>query len=270
MGNTPEATPLSLAERIAERFKLHGSAIVFLDIEGTGPNAEKDRIVELSMIAVTQDGKSFQFLRRFNPEQPISPDAARIHGISDEDVADEPPFSTSAQKVESFLRGADLGGYNLTRYDLPLLQAEFRRCGITWAWEERNIIDGFQIFVQQEPRDLTAAVEFYCGREFDGAHAAEADVLATMLVLLGQVDRYGEMPTDVAELDEFCRRDEWADRQGKIHRAGDGTLVLGFGKHQGRALDEIEADYLRWMLRKDFPPDTKKIISAVLQERTGG
>ena len=242
--------------------------LVFLDIEGTGKSATDDRIVELAVIRFEVDepwprGVSAPHLERFNPGIPIEAEATEVHGITDADVADCPSFADKAAKVLEVVGDADFAGYNLGQYDLPMLAAELGRCALELAWESRNVVDCQQIYFRNDPRTLEAAVRKYAGHELEGAHGAMADTVAVVDVLLGQLESHDEVPRTMAELDEYCRRPEWADRAGKIHRRDDGVLVFGFGKYVGQPLTG-RRDYCSWMLGKDFPRETKAVIRAAI------
>lgn len=266
--------------------------LTFLDIEGTGRNASVDRIVELGLITVSPpwvegvvsrdmatdagepalEGEPIhgvqaveRFEHRFNPTVPIAPDATAVHGIADADVAGAPTFAELAAEVWRIVGESDFAGYNLVQYDMPMLAAELERAGFDLDWESRNIIDAQQIFFLRNPRDLSAAVERYTGRELVDAHGAMPDTEATAAVLVGQLLEHDDLPVDAAGLDRYCRRPEWADRQGKIHRRDDGVLVFGFGKHVGAPILE-RRDYCRWIMKNDFPRDTKRVIEQAFAE----
>jgi len=179
--------------------------IVFFDLEATGLDVTRDRIVEISCVRIDADG-SVQLLETLvNPSVEIPADAIDVHGISNAAVAQAPTFERIAAEVERFLAGADLAGYNHGRYDLPLLEREFERAGIDFAWRERRLIDVSVIFRRMEPRSLAGAVRFYCSEDLSAAHTATADVAATIAVLVGQLDRYPQLPRDAEALDAFTR-----------------------------------------------------------------
>jgi DNA polymerase-3 subunit epsilon len=245
--------------------------LVFFDLETTGVDPATDRIVEISALRLSPDGERESRTRRVNPGRPIPPEATAIHGIRDEDVRDEPSFRQLSRGVLEFLDGADLAGFNVVRFDVPLLDREFRDCGLDLGLPGRRVIDVMTIFHRMEPRDLSAAVRFYLGREHEGAHAAEDDVAATASVLEAQLDRYGDLPDTVDGLETFCRR----RRPGAVDDAGkfvwrDGEAVFAFGKHQGKTLRDVvgsDAGYLDWIARSDFPPDAKRVVSEALAGR---
>ncbi len=169
--------------------------IVFFDLETTGVDASKDRIVEISMIKVMPDGTEDTRTRRINPGMPIPAEATAVHGITDADVADEPKFAQVAKSLEEFIRGCDFGGFNSNRFDLPLLVEEFMRAGLSVDLKRRKFIDVQNIFHKKEQRTLVAAYKFYCDKELEDAHSAEADTRATYEVLKAQLDRYDDLET---------------------------------------------------------------------------
>jgi DNA polymerase-3 subunit epsilon len=242
--------------------------IAFLDLETTGTDVKNDRIVEISILKLKPGEAPDHRTRRVNPERPIPAEASAVHGISDADVAEKPPFREVAPGLRSFLNGCDLCGYNLFRFDLRLLLNEFARVGITFPIAGRRVIDPCRIFHLREPRGLSAALHYYCGRDHDGAHGAEADVLATVAVLEAQLDRYADLPRTVAELHDQLRDPSAVDLDGMFTRGVDGTVIFARGKYKGRPLGEIaltKPDYLEWMLREDFYDDTKAVVASALE-----
>ena len=247
--------------------KLERPLVVF-DIESTGVNPMRDRIVELAVLKISPDGAMQSTVRRVNPEMPIPPGATAVHGITDADVADKPPFSVIATNFARYLDDCDLGGYNLLNFDVPLLQAEFQRAAVPFSLEGRRIIDVYNIFCKLYPRTLTAAYRFFCGRDLDDAHAAAADTQATWEVLLGQLARHPELPRDVAGLAAFSEMidPDGVDRTRRFKWQGD-EVIVNFGKNAGRPLKEIaeqDPGFLRWIVRSDFPDDVKQIASDAL------
>jgi DNA polymerase-3 subunit epsilon len=206
--------------------------------------------------------------RRINPGRPIPKEATAVHGIHDEDVADAPSFGQVAKGLLELLEGADLAGFNVTRFDIPLLDREFRDCKLDVGLGQRRVLDAMTIFHRMEPRDLSAATRFYLDREHAGAHAAEADVAASFEILEAQLARYDELPNTVDALDAWLRRlpENAADQSGKfVHE--DGRVVFNFGKHKGKPLADIAASapgYLEWILGSDFPDDAKQFVRDVL------
>jgi DNA polymerase-3 subunit epsilon len=242
--------------------------LAFFDLETTGIDPATDKIVEICVVRAEPGGGMETKTRRINPERPIPPAATAIHGIRDEDVRDEPTFRQIARGLLDFLNGADLAGFNVRRFDAPLLDREFSDCGLDFRLAERRIVDAMTIFHRMEPRDLSAASRFYLERELVGAHGAEADVLATVEILDAQLTRYANLPRSVDELDLWGR----GGGPGGVDLSGkfvwkDGEAVFRFGKHQGLPLRRVvrEApDYLEWILQSDFPPDTKALVRAAL------
>ncbi len=247
--------------------------IVFLDIEATGISPHTDRIVELSMIKIHPSGRRETYLQRFNPEMPIHPEATAVHGITNEDVADCPTIAEEAQVIVQFLEGADLAGFNAVRFDVPMLQNELRRVGMEINLLERRLVDVQRIFHIKEPRDLSAAYRFYCGKELTNAHSAEGDVVATIEVLEAQLERYDDLPRTVEGLYDFIGRpfDRMADASRRFI-IREGRTIINFGKYKGRDAEEVfadEPDFYHWMMNADFPPDTKEVASQVFEKVHG-
>ncbi len=240
--------------------------IIFFDLETTGVDTTKDRIVELSMIKIMPDGEKIIKTRRINPQMPIPPSSTEIHGITDEDVADCPTFAQVAKSMEQFIAGCDFGGFNSNRFDLPVLAEEFMRAGVDIDFKKRKFIDVQNIFHKLEQRTLVAAYKLYCGKDLTEAHSAEADTMATYEVLLAQIERYDELQNDVNFLAEFSTRAQTADYAGRIIFNDKGEEVFSFGKHRGKVVSEVfekEPSYYAWMMDGDFPLYTKKIITEI-------
>ncbi len=238
--------------------------IAFFDIESTGSDPAKDRIVSLCVVTLCGTVRSKESWL-FNPGVQMSGEVVAIHGITNEMVKDCPAFSgQTAREVYAAFDGSDLGGFNLLNFDVPMLWEEFHRAGITWDLNGVRIVDVGNIFKKKEERTLSAGVRFYCGREHDGAHSASGDVDATIDVLAAQLDRYadlGVMP--VADLARFSRFEDRVDLAGKLVRNGAGEIVYGFGKYMGlRVLDE--RGFAQWMLSKDFSENIKKAVRSIL------
>lgn len=243
--------------------------IAFFDIESTGTNYKTDRIIDLAIVKVLPNGERETHTFRVNPGVPIPPEATRVHGISNDDVKNCPTFKAIAPKVAQILENCDLGGYNVLRFDIPLLREEFMRAEVPFSMEGRRVIDAQRIFHQREPRDLTAALMFYTGKKHEGAHGALDDVLATIDVLEGQFARYPDLPKSVPELSDYCnpKRSDWADSSGKLKWVN-GEIVLNFGNKQGLKLRDLvrtDPSYLRWIMESNFPRDTVQIIANALK-----
>ncbi len=248
--------------------------LIFLDLETTGLSISEDRIIELAIMRLSPQGDVLERVRRFNPGIPIPAEAFAVHGISDEDVAGEAPFAARAKALHEMLDPCDLAGFNIRRFDVPMLLAEFRRAGIDFDVRSRKLIDVQLIFHHQEPRDLSAAARFYLEREHQEAHTAIGDIRTTAAVLAAQLDRYEDVPKDLAGLHDYC------DTIHKFETAlerwfgeTDGGLVFRRGKHRGEALDQVareKPDYLRWMLgAQDMDPDVLDVVRKALVACSG-
>jgi DNA polymerase-3 subunit epsilon len=239
--------------------------IVFLDIESTGTDREADRIIELSLLKQNPDGSRQVNTFRCNPGMAIPAGSTAVHGISDEDVKGLPIFSYFAQLVMDFIEGCDLAGFNSNNFDIPMLYNELMRCGKVLEYKKRRLIDVGNIFKIKEACTLTAAVKFYLSEEHEGAHGAEADVLATANVLFAQIDKYEDLPQTIDELALFSNfGNKMLDLSGKFSTNKDGVVVLNFGKYKGEpAKDHI--DFLQWMVyRANFSQDTRDVALEIM------
>jgi DNA polymerase-3 subunit epsilon len=242
--------------------------LVVFDIESTGVSPRKDRIIELAAIKLMPDGEEISKCWLMNPGVPIPPETTAIHGISDEIVKDCPTFADKAEEIFEFFRGCDLSGFNADRFDIPCLEEEFARVGMAFAPSTRKHVDVQRIYHKKEPRDLSAAVRFYLGRNHDGAHGAEADTRATLEVLKAQMAKYSDLPATVDEMDEYLVPHDPmnADRAGTL-RWKDGELTINFGKKKGESLKKLllnEPNYLKWILKGDFDTEVRMIIKDLL------
>ncbi len=240
--------------------------LVFFDLETTGVDTAKDRIVEISMVKVMPDGEEIVRTRLINPQMHIPEDATAVHGITDEDVKGQPTFAQIAKSLSQFIEGCDFGGFNSNRFDLPMLVEEFLRAGVDVDFKNRKFIDVQNIFHKMEQRTLVAAYKFYCDKDLTDAHSAEADTRATYEVLKAQLDRYSELQNDVAALAEFSSRGETVDYAGRIVYNDKGEEVFNFGKYKGVKVSEVfqrEPSYYDWMMNGDFPLYTKKVITEI-------
>ncbi len=245
--------------------------LVFFDLETTGLDTDRDRIVELCTVTIQPGGERAVWTQRIHPGVPIPHEATQVHGISDADVADCPRFADLADDLFGRLQGCDLGGYNIERFDLKLLRQEFQRCGKNFPAAGTRIVDAYAIFASRERRDLTAALRFYCGRALQGAHSAEADVLATVDVVLAQLQRYPDLPDTVQALhdEQHPHNPDALDPEGKLMWQ-DGAPTFTFGKVKGQTLQRVarsDAGYLRWMLNGTFSDELKHIVAEALQGR---
>ncbi len=242
--------------------------LVVFDIESTGVSPRQDRIIELAAIKVMPDGSEVEQCWLLNPTIPIPPETTRIHGITDEIVKDCPTFRDKAQEIFEFFRDCDLSGFNADRFDIPCLEEEFARVGMNFGELARRHIDVQRIYHRMEPRDLTAAVRFYLGRDHKGAHGAQADTRATLEVLKAQMAKYPSLPKTVEEMDEYLAPHDPlnADRNGYL-RWIKGQLCINFGKKKGQSLKRLmmnEPSYLRWILKGDFDTQVRMIVKDLL------
>lgn len=241
--------------------------IVFFDLETTGVNIAKDRIVEISVLKVHPNGREEQKTVRVNPEMPIPVEASKVHGIYDEDVKDCPTFKQIAKELAHLIEGCDLGGYNSNRFDIPLLAEEFLRVGVDFDMSKRKFVDVQTIFHKMEQRTLSAAYQFYCDKSLEDAHTAAADTLATYEVLKAQLDRYGEkLENNIDFLSKFSTQNKNVDFAGFIIYDEKGIEVFNFGKNKGIAVEKVlreQQGYYDWMMKSDFPLYTKKILTKI-------
>lgn len=241
--------------------------IIFFDLETTGVNHAKDRIVEMAFVKLKPDGTRDSYVRKINPEMPIPAESSAIHGIFDEHVKDAPTFKQIARELYDWMKGADLGGYNSARFDLPMLAEEFLRVGIAVDFAERRMVDAQQIFFKMEQRTLSAAYKFYCNKTMENAHSAEADILATIEVLEAQIDKYEELTNEVEQLQAFVDDGEVCVDFARSMVMRNGHIVFNFGKHKNRKVEEVftkEPGYYDWMMNADFSLHTKQKISEIL------
>ena len=237
--------------------------IVFFDLETTGINIVNDRIVEIGLHKINIDGSTITKTRRVNPEVAIPLHVSQIHGIFDEDVINEAPFRSIAKSLLEFIGDADLGGFNCNRFDVPLLVEEFYRSGIQFEMKGRHVVDVQNIFYKMEPRTLTAAYKFYCGKTLENAHSAEADTIATYEAFLGQIERYPELDNSIEALSALSKHDHNADLVGYFIYNDSKDILVNFGKHKGKLLTNIfkqEPQYYDWVMRSEFPFSTKKVM----------
>lgn len=243
--------------------------LVFFDLETTGTDRFMDRVVEIGAMRLETSGELSLFEQRINPGIRIPRESTAIHGISDADVKDAPRFAQVIPRLDELLSGADLAGYNIRTFDVPVLQKEYERAGNEFRLEGRRIIDAQVIFFRKEPRDLTAALRIFSGREHTGAHSSLADVIAAVEVLAGEIQRYADLPRTISGLAEFSSPVEgrFVDPD-KRFLWRDGEAVFAFGEHRGIPLREIartNPGYLEWMANRDFPTETKRIVREALR-----
>jgi DNA polymerase-3 subunit epsilon len=244
--------------------------IIFIDVETTGTDPVTDRIIQFGAVIVEPDRTSWTFERLINPERPISEKARAVHRITDEMVAKMPAFRDLVSDIASLFRGRIIAGYNLRMLDLPILDEEFRRCGVVMGFEEMNIIDVFEIFRKKEPRKLEDAVRFYCRRDHIGAHGAQADAEATAEVFDSQCSRYADLHAMTLEqLAEYSQGEQrYADLSRRLYYDAEGRMCFNFGKCKDQVV-ESNIDYALWVLGKDFPASTKDAIKRELNRVRG-
>lgn len=242
--------------------------LVIFDLETTGINILKDRIVEISIIKVSPGHEDEPEIktRRINPEMHIPEEATAVHHISDEDVKDQPTFKQIAHSLADYLRGCDIAGFNSNRFDIPMLDEEFHRVGVEFDFHKARFVDVQTIFHKLEPRNLTAAYRFYCNKELVGAHGAQADTMATYEVLLAQLERYENLPSEVVELSKFSSQNDNVDLAGRLIYDSKGREVINFGKYKGQIASDVlshDPGYYSWIMQGDFTNDTKRCFTKI-------
>ena len=255
--------------------KLHlQRPIVVFDLETTGVQITRDRIVEISILKVHPDGEQETKTRRINPEMHIPEEATAVHGITDADVADCPTFAQVARSLYSWIEGCDIAGFNSNRFDVPMLVEEFLRAGVAVDFDDRHFIDVQTIYHKMERRTLEAAYTFYCSKTLENAHSAEADTRATFEVLEAQLDHYPEeLTNDVAALAEFSSYGRRVDFAGSLAFNDQDEIVINFGKYKGVPVTEVfrrDSGYYSWVMGAQFPLETKRWFSRLYQQARQG
>ncbi|HTB51510.1 MAG TPA: 3'-5' exonuclease [Ferruginibacter sp.] len=243
--------------------------IAFIDLETTGINLSTDRIVEIAIIKILTDGTRQVKRKLINPEMPIPANIVEIHGITNEMVKDAPTFKQAGNELKQFIENCDLGGYNSNRFDIPMLMEEFLRAGMDVDLSMRKMVDVQHIFYTKEPRTLTAAYKFYCEKELVQAHSAEADVNATIDVLLSQIKKYPDLGNSVETILAKIGEEKVVDYARRFAYDTKGIEIFNFGKHKGRpVLDVLKAEpqYYDWMMKGDFPLHTKQKLTEILNK----
>lgn len=251
--------------------KLH-KPLCFFDLETTGINVGKDRIVEISVLKVFPNGNKESKTLRVNPEIQISREATAVHGISNEDVANEPTFRQIAPQIWEMMKDADIAGYNSNRFDVPLLVEEFMRNDFDFDLEKHRLVDVQVIFFKKEPRDLSSALKFYCNQTLENAHSAEADVEATYEIFKAQIAKYDDLENDIKFLSEYTNQRNTADLAGFIGIDDKGKEVFNFGKYKGQIVTEVlekDQGYYSWIQNADFPLYTKKVLTRIKLQSSG-
>lgn len=248
--------------------------LIFFDIETTGTNINSDRIIEISYLKIYPNGNRESKTMRINPEMHIPEESSKVHGIYDADVAQCPKFKEVAQNIASDFEGADLAGFNSNRFDIPVLAEEFLRAGVDIDMSNRKFIDVQVIFHKMEQRTLSAAYKFYCDKNLEDAHTAQADTMATYEVLKAQLDRYSDtLKNDVDFLSKYSSFTRNVDFAGRIVYNDAGVEVFNFGKYKGMPVAEIlkrDPGYYGWIMNGDFTLNTKNVLTKIrLRELTG-
>lgn len=238
---------------------------VMLDLETTGLDVAKDRIIEIALIKTAPNGEQSEFYKRINPTIPITKESAEITGITDEMVANEPTFAQLADEIAAFIGDSDLGGYNSNKFDIPVLAEEFLRINHPFKISERRFVDVQNIFHKMEQRTLAAAYQFYCSEPMENAHNAMYDTKVTLDVFKAQLERYPDLAKTIPELSDFSRQgnQEWHDFAGRLAKTKDGQVTYNFGKHKGKTVEDVsvsEPGYFGWMMDADFPLYTKQLL----------
>ena len=243
--------------------------LAFFDLETTGLDIAKDRIVEISILKVSPDGKEETYTRRIDPTIPMSKQASEITGITDSDLKDMPTFKEVAPEIVKFLDNCDIAGYNSNKFDIPLLAEEFIRAEVDFDFSKRKIIDVQVIYHKKEQRTLKAAYKFYCDKDLENAHSAEADTYATYEILKKQIERYNDLGDDVNSLSKFSFHTRNVDFVGRIIYNDNDVPVFNFGKYKGKPVAEVlkkDPGYYGWMMNADFPLYTKKVLTKIRLE----
>lgn len=242
--------------------------LVVFDLETTGISVTQDRIVEACLLKIYPDMREELRTYRINPGIPIPSGATAVHGISDADVADKPRFTDLAKEIHGFLIECDFGGFNSNKFDFPMIVEEFFRAGIEFDVPQCMFIDAQRIYHMKEPRNLSAAYKFYCNRELENAHSAEADTIATWQVIKAQLEKYPDLPSDIEGLHKITGQNLLADLAGRLVLNEKGEILFNFGKHRGKLVKDVlktESGYYHWMMDGDFPQQTKNVLTRIRQ-----
>lgn len=241
--------------------------LIFFDLETTGTNVTRDRIVEISLVKVypgTEEVK--KYTQRVNPEMPIPAEATAVHHITDSDVAEAPKFAEIAQGIADTFKDSDIAGFNSNKFDLPMLCQEMARVNVLFDIRKANLIDVQTIYHKHEPRNLSAAYKFYCNKDLEGAHSALADTLATLEIFKAQLERYDDLPESMEEIAKLSAFGNNVDLMGRFIRNDKNQIIINFGQHKGRPLVDVlrqDRSYYDWMISKDFAFDTKRVLTEV-------
>ena len=247
--------------------------LVFFDLETTGTNINSDRIVEICYLKVYPNGNEESKTLRINPEMHNPEASSAVHGIYDEDVADCPKFKDVAKNIASDIEGCDLAGFNSNRFDIPVLAEEFLRAGVDIDLMKRKFVDVQVIYHKLEQRTLSAAYKFYCDKNLEDAHTAEADTRATYEVLKAQLDRYADvLENDINFLSNYSCYSRNVDFAGRIVYNDQDVEVFNFGKYKGVPVKEVlqkDPGYYSWIMQGDFTLNTKNVLTKIRLRETG-
>ena len=238
--------------------------ICFFDLETTGAKVGKDRIVEIAILRVDTNNQESQKVWRINPEMDISFQATQVHGISNQMVEKEPNFAHYSNDIYQFIKGCDLAGFNAIKFDIPILVEELIRADIDFDFSRIRMIDSQVIYHKKEPRNLSAALKFYCDKDLENAHSALDDTIATYEVFKAQLDRYDDLEPNMDFLSEYTKRNNNLDFAGKIRIDSDNDAIFAFGKYAGQKVTDVfksDKGYYSWIMKGDFPEYTKKIFT---------
>lgn len=240
--------------------------IIFFDLETTGVNITRDRIIEISYHKVYPNGREETKTMKINPGMPVPPESTAVHGITNEDLADCPTFREVAKEIARDFEGCDIAGYNSNRFDVPLLGEEFLRADVDIDLMRHKAVDVQVIFHKMEQRTLSAAYQFYCNKDLTDAHSAEADTLATYEILEAQLDKYPSLENNIEFLSAFTTQNKNVDYAGRFVYNDKGKETVNFGKHKGKTIEEVlttDPGYYGWIMQSDFPLQTKKVLTAI-------
>ena len=240
--------------------------VAFIDLETTGINLATDRIVEIAIVKVNTDNTRVVKRKLINPLIPIPKSSSDVHGITDDMVKDAPSFKQAANEIRQFLDNCDLAGYNSNRFDIPLLVEEFLRAGLDFDIADRHLLDVQKVYHMMEPRTLSAAYKFYCDKNLENAHSAEADAMATCEILDAQLSKYPQIGTSVESVMKFVGSEPIVDFARRFIMEN-GVEIFNFGKHKGKRVVDVlklEPQYYDWMMKGDFAMHTKQKLTEIL------
>ncbi len=252
--------------------------VCFFDLETTGTNIQQDRIIEIAVTKMMPSGELIRKANLINPTIPIPAESTQFHGITDEDVKDKPTFKEVARDYAKLFEGSDLSGFNIMKFDVPVLVEEFLRAGVEFDYGRKRIIDSQKIFHLMEKRTLKAAYQFYCQKNLENSHSAEADTDASMEVLLAQIQRYenqevtdsngnkiGDIRNDMDTLAKLTSQG-LVDLAGRMILSPKNEVILNFGKHKGKEVTSVLRDepaFYDWVMNGDFSLDTKRKLTEI-------